>query len=215
MKSKLFAVALLLAATGKMPAFAQGSPLNVSYGPTSITVSGVSSKKGAAVVLVSLSRQGYYDHVLQISDSIPDDDRDGSVSIPMAKGIPLATVVVAVDEQNGDYVVSSPTGIVRQRQIAEPELRRDQSGHTAEIHYATTDMDVVVVRPGVGSWFSSAGGRQHIHADGSREVSAIVAVSAMKARGRADSAPDRLDPNDVLIVVDEQTHEVLVLREGR
>src|SRR6187399_1638695 len=123
MKMRVLAGALLLVAAVTHAAFAQTSSLTVTYDPASIIISGLASKKGAAVLLVSVTREGYYDHVFQISDSFPDDDRDGSISVPVAN-IPVgATVVVAVDEQTGNYVVSSPDGRVRQRAVAESELR--------------------------------------------------------------------------------------------
>lgn len=210
MKIRLFLTATVLSVAAVLPASAQS--LAAQFNGNSIRISGLKPRKSAAVVVVSRTLEGYMDSITEISNSFSDDDGDGAISIPMPKGIPPRTVVVAVDELTGDYVISTPREPSRQPAADDAAIRRDKDGNAIEFHRPAQFVDMLLVRPGAGSWFSSANGKAHVNADGSGETGVVLTFASMKGHA---PAPDRLVANDVCIAVDEDTLEAVVLRERK
>lgn len=213
MKTKLVLAAIAALAIAAFPALGQSSSaLSTQFNADSIRISGLKPRKSAAVVIVSRSMEGYLESVTQISNSFSDDDGDGAITIPMPHGISPRTVVIAVDELTGDYIISTPSEPSRQPAAADNALRRDASGKAFEFHRPAQFLDLLVVRPGAGSWFSSANGIAHVLADGTQEIGVILPFAKM--RGHAP-APDRLVANDICIAIDEESFETTVVKERK
>lgn len=213
MKIKFLLAVTAFLALAAFPVRGQSSSqLATQFNADSIRLTGLKPRKSAAVVIVSRVLEGYLESVTQISDSFSDDDGDGAISIPMPHGVPPRTVVVAVDELTGDYVISTPQEASRQGTAADNAFRRDSSGKAFEFHRAAEFVDMLLVRPGAGSWFSGGNGMVHSLPDGSHETGVILSFSKMKGHA---PAPDRLVANDVCIAVDIDTLETVVLKEGK
>jgi len=195
-------------------AFAAGAEkaqLATRFNSDSIVISGVTPSGSAAVVIVSRSLEGYFENVAKISNSFADDDGDGAVSIPMPNGVPPRTVVVAVDERTGDYIVSTPAE-PSHKQVQAGAFKRDRDGKAIALRRSALATDLVVVRPGAGSWFSYANSTVHVNEDGTQEAGVILSFDGVKGR---DPAPKTLTAGDVCIAIDEETLEAVVLKEGK
>lgn len=213
MKSRFVLAAITVAILAALPVSGQNSStLSAQFNADSIRISGVKPRKSVAVVVVSRVLEGYLENITQISNTFSDDDGDGVISIPMPHGVPSRTVVVAVDELTGDYVISTPQEPSRQGVTSDNAFRRDSEGKAIEFHRPAEFVDMLLVRPGAGSWFSAGNGTLHSLPDGGHETGVVLAFSKMKGRV---PAPDRLVANDVCIAVDIDTLETVVLKERK
>ena len=175
-----------------------------------VRVHGARPHASIALMAVGYSPQLYRDQIVRISTRIQDDDGDGIAEYRMAGGIPRNVVWAAVDEEDGRYAVAHGRYALRTMNVRPDHLRRDAQGGVVAFSYPTDEGQALLVRPGKGAWEIAAG--QGSALDGVAG-NMLVRFPRMKARdGSGIPGPDRLLPNDVLIVISVSTLDTYVVR---
>jgi hypothetical protein len=86
-----------------------------------------------------------------------DDDRDGAVIFPLPYGVAPRSVWAAVDVRSGDVAVaSSKIFRLKVKHSGELVVRDDKHGKPHALSVRAEWAELLLVRPGVGAWRSSA-----------------------------------------------------------
>lgn len=197
----------LLAAPG------HGAPV-VTCRDTEVEISGLTPGAGAAWLSVARESLAYWRTSVVRRDGVePDGDGDGVVTIPLEKGLPPASVWIAVDLKTGDAGVGAPEGF-KPRLIAEDvaDLGRGASGLADLASEAHEVLELLLVRPGVGAWGLTVGDGGASDGDGDRNGAIRVALAALRPVRLAPATPPALHPGDTVVVVDTQTLQFAVQR---
>lgn len=131
--------------------------LRVSASGHEVRVAGVSP--GGAVVLMGVAREPL-PGAAQVESwllQLPDDDRDGQVTLELTRAVPFKSAWLAIDLATGqsggaageefplDTVLPGPAGFSFDRSLNVPLIRLDR----ATVHFA-------LIRPGIGAWAAKA-----------------------------------------------------------
>src|SRR5258706_7232233 len=97
---------LLLVASGAYAA--QPPDIVVTFGPTTVTATGITPGKAALFFATGRQKNGYDQTLIRYAHTVTDDDHDGAVTFELGKPVPAMTVWVVVDITNGHYTLAMP-----------------------------------------------------------------------------------------------------------
>ena len=205
-----FIVALLLPVASVR---SEPVPLSLMISDSGIVISNVT--KGGDVVLFSCTR-GTRDrriHVQPLASMLNDDDRDGTVSVSRADGVPIRSVWIAVDYTSGSTATGAhPMFPLLVSTIGEEMFRKNAAGEIAELVHEQPRLVLLLVRPGQGAWLLRAfdGG------EGDRDGTASGKLSLFFEDARSitgkDKAPKGVKKDDVVVAIDPGHLDVFLSR---
>jgi len=138
-----------------------------------------------------------------------DTDNDGVARFDTPLSTVSRAVWLVVDDASGDYVIGTPFGFVRRRMtLAAGAVQSDR------LSVARRDVDVTLVRPGVGMWK----GRYTdgtTDGDGAANGVTVINFSTLTPVGTSPAAPATLAANDILFAADANTLEFFVTRRAQ
>src|SRR4051812_33379469 len=179
----------------------------ITFAADTLRVSGGTS--GGAVVLFGVERtvrDDFSEAVTIWNERLTDDDRDGEVSLTLQKPLSPFTVMAAIDESDGRYVIATP-GFIPLTIAAAGKLHPNAKGEPIEFQNAMAYAEAFLVSPGKGAWLAHVFDGTGSDGDGNANGRVSVRFAAMKAsRGRPDTpGPDHLLPRDLVIVINPMT----------
>ncbi|MES1244511.1 MAG: hypothetical protein ABUT39_23095 [Acidobacteriota bacterium] len=201
MKSLLFACLLWTAA----PAF--GAPPALTFEPRAVVASGLTP--GGRMVWFGVAREieRRAARIVPRIGQAADGDRDGKVRLDLGQDVPPRSIWFAVDLETGEAGVAAPEGF--------PLLETELPGRAIPAALNRLDLDrrlvyLLLVRPGVGAWTLRAGDGGASDEDGEPDGTLRAVLSRFEGLGPSPtSAPGRLSPRDLLLVIDPDRMEFL------
>ena len=189
--------------------------LRLGFGDSAVTVSGATPGGQVAWVAASHERPRVHVSLVRREGILADDDGDGQVTIALGRPVPAHSVWVAIDLATGQVASGAPPGRP-DRRVAFPVA----AGSPGLVGARTLSdrrelVAFLVARPGVGAWVRTCGEGADGDSDGSPDGSLTVAVAGLLPVGASGSAPQTLEPADVVVGLDLESLEYYVGRPGR
>jgi hypothetical protein len=213
-KTWLTTVAVALVALPLGAAAATGPP-TIRFEPQAVVASGLTP--GGQVVWFGVARE-IADEVTTMvrRDAIAaDDDRDGTVRLELTREVPWKSVWIAVDLATGEYAAAAPEGyplrLVPWRGMG---ILQGQGGPD-RIEEARSFVELLVVRPELGAWGYTAGDGGPRDEDGVPDNRLRMALERVVPIGASPAPPERLQPTDLVALVDASLLEVTIVRAGQ
>ncbi len=172
---------------------------------------------GGDAVFFSVARipREYFNEVVRFRGTEPVDSFGEARFAPESDdgSVPLKSVWAVVDLATGAYTVGAPPGFVL-REVAFPGkgFEVGAPGLVNRLRHRFSFVDMLLVRPGVGSWWLRAhdtGPHDHDGADDDRSTTALEDLEPM---GAGPAPPDRFARDDVLVVIDPRTLQFYATR---
>ena len=196
------------------PALADQSRITVQVSAKEIVVSNVSPGTDVYLFGALQEGRGFYSSLLTVDLTASDDDRDGIVKFAYAKGVPLRSVWIAVDQRNGDIGAGVPSGYTLRMTSIPPGAWKRKSGPGIDaLAIEHKALEYLVVHPGQDAWRWEADQGSKRDEDGLNDN--IVTVSpgsflpGKKGKGKP---PNIFSASDVVVAVDPFSLAVLTSR---
>lgn len=195
------------------------SPLTVRFSERAITVEGATA--GGNVVYFGLAREltataTPVRTLVRYAEVIADGDRDGTVRLEFASGVPAIGMWAVVDLSTGRHAAIPTPGYDPVRLDFTPQLlKKDNAGQLRKLQWPLAEMDVLLVRPGEGAWRIHAA--KHSARDENRGKQDVLRldVEAMTAIGNSPPPPKHIKNGDVLAVMDPRWMQYGILEAGK
>ncbi|HSY47189.1 MAG TPA: hypothetical protein VLC46_00090 [Thermoanaerobaculia bacterium] len=213
----IFAAALAVATLAiSVPMLA--GPLGLTFGDRSVTVNG--STPGGDVVLFAIAKEPSNSSVpipMKIAHAVVlhDDQRNGSVVFERQRAIPLIAVWVAVDLASGQWAASGSPGFEPQTIPSEPFAKQDDAGKLRKLSALVPEMDVLLVRPGVGAWRVYAAKTSRIDENGRASRPLQIDVGEMIPLSGSLPQLDSIHQGDILALIEPQSMHFAVVEVGK
>ncbi|HEX2836055.1 MAG TPA: hypothetical protein VHW00_23825 [Thermoanaerobaculia bacterium] len=201
----LILAALLCAAVGAV-ADPRVTALTVNAEERQVRVTGITPDHQAIVFSVGIGSIGNTPALTREARALTDDDGDGTVELTVHR-LPSRSVWVAIDVESGDVAVATPDGSLP------ATLPRPENAWLAgqeRVAISRSYVEAVVVRPAVGAWAARLADGGSRDADSLRNGISTFRLDAMQRIGGTENGPPLAQPNDILIVADPQTLELIV-----
>ena len=196
------AVALLLSV---LPLSAAAQPV-LAFGEDAVTASGLTPASGALLLRVSREPKGYGVRLVTDIRLLDDSDRDGVMTLPLGRPVPVDSVWIAADRDSAASAVASP------QRAADHQLEKLQLGQLNQLTRDGDHLLVVLVRPGEGAWVQILEDSGIYDADFTADWKVRFDVERMQPVGDSPSAPRTLARTDAVFIVDLTTLAVTELR---
>lgn len=170
----------------------------VTFEDRAVVVSGVTP--GGKTAWFSISHDfGGYPARITLQESSATGDERGALRIEQAAPVLPVSVWAVIDLESGAVTLASPPQH-RMKQAAIPltALRRRASGAEPRLELDLDDAELFYVRPRVGAWRLSGGGR--------------LELRSMQPVSGSPAAPADFAANDVIVVVEPFSMSVRTLR---
>lgn len=172
----------------------------------SVRISGVTPGGAVAYVSISIEPSDWLNRIVARDGFIADDDRDGVVTIELGARPALRSVWGIVDVSSGASSVAAPEGFTSA--LMDPRDRMNKArgivGSLDAVEIERNELEILLVRPGVGAWRLTANDGGAADADRSANRMVRAALNAMTALGPSGSPPSRVEPGDVAIALDPE-----------
>jgi len=197
---------------------ARAASLLLTFGEHSVTVSG--STPGGEVALFAVAKEASNSAVPVPTKTghavvLHDVDHDGTVIFERERPVPLLAIWVAVDLASGQWVVSGSPGFEPQTIPPESLAKRDGAGQLRKLSALVPEMDVLLVRPGTGSWriyaAKTSGLDENAHGDQPLQID----VSNMIPLSGTSSKLDSILPGDVIAMIEPVSMRFAVREVGK
>ncbi len=185
------------------------TPPQIRFEPQAVVAEGISP--GNKVVFFSVAREvaGYATTTVHRQDVLSDAEGTGIVRFELDREVPFKSVWFAVDLDTGRFAVAAPEGFPL-REVPFPARSIPSALNRLELEHPL--VEIVLVRPTVGAWAARVGDGGALDDDGQADGTLRAALSALTPLGESPPPPERLRPNDVLLVIDPQTLTYLTAR---
>jgi hypothetical protein len=194
-----------------LAAATSASAAKVSLKADSNSVVVDSSKSADSMILygVSVGNHHYLTQVRTVATMLKAKRGGGPLAFDAPDGIPMRSVWAAVDPDSGDYTISARPGYpIHRLELPAAAL------HDGLLSIDCSDLDVLLVRPGVGSWTITVhdGG----YGDADRRGNGLLTVDFGRARAVEGNAepPQLLKDGDVVVAIDRIHMDVFATRIG-
>jgi hypothetical protein len=176
-----------------------------------IAISGLTP--GASAIVLSISRQtrggiagyGRHDYLLRAADA------GGNATVNLAV-VPPISVWCVVDLRTGLYAVTAPLSYpIRRIPFPANALRASSNAQLNRLRLKHDFLEVLWVRPGVGTWKTSVGDGGESDADHIVDGNLSIAPEQMEALGGSPPPPNHYLPSDTFILVNPDTMELLAI----
>lgn len=190
------AVAAVLAAT---PAAGAGPAL--AFDVDRVTATGVTPAGRAVVLSVSRQRGEWIGLTTPRVATVLDTDGDGAVDYLPGGDLADRSLWAVVDLESGEFVVGAPDGFTMVETEVDPPAMASQPGLLTD---PRCDLELLVVRPGVGAWHGRAGDGADGDDDGVENGAVALQLSALDPVWPVYGGVllDRLRHGDVVIGID-------------
>jgi len=204
----LCAAACLLPAVVAVQAQAPKPP-QIRFEPQAVVAEGISP--GKKVVFFSIAREvsGYATTTVHRQEILSDADGKGIVRFELGREVPFKSVWFAVDLDTGQFAVAAPEGFPL-REVPFPARAIPAALNRLELQRSL--VEVVLVRPAVGAWAVRVGDGGALDEDREADGTLRAALSNLTPLGESPAPPERLRPDDLLLVIDPQTLVYLTAR---
>ena len=191
-----------------LPAVAMAQPA-LTFEDQAVVVSG--GTPGGDVVLWSVYRErpgGVSTRIGRAYERVTAD-ASGAVRLDLGRGVPVLSVWAAVDLASGQAAVGTP-GSFPLTQIDPSRRRIDRALDRMEVD--VHGLEILFVRPGVGSWRLGIhdGGPQD--EDGAYDGSLRASLASLLPDAKVGNAPARFQKGDVLVAVDPDDLHLFLLQ---
>ncbi len=206
-------VAILVLALAAVPLAAQPK---IEFEKDAVVARGVT--QGGSVVWFGVirDRPGWINRVVRRDALETDSDGDGAVRLDLGRPVAPKSIWAAVDLASGAFAVATPEGTPRREvELPASALRSSAAGVVETIEDARQFLEILVVRPGEGSWTLSVGDGGASDGDLQSDGSIRASLAAMRPAEATKMAPSQLLPGDVVVVVDPRLMEFYVTTFGR
>jgi hypothetical protein len=194
-----------------LAAAAPAAAVELSFTPTSATVTGAAP--GARVVFLSVGweRVGFVANRFRWQRVAVDEDGDGAVTVDFGRTIPLSTVWAAVDLETGQWTSRTPAagsfGLVAPQEVV--------GRFPDRVTVAWDEVELIQVRPGPGTqsgvWGRYARDGKVDDADlEANGVTTVLLFGLWAIQDNPSTPPGELVPGDLLVVVHPETLELYV-----
>lgn len=190
-----------------LPASA-GAELTVVFDGTQVVVREATPQGGIAVVSIARVSTGWVNRVDTLATLVTDSDGDGIAILELDEPAVDRSIWAVVDVTSGEAIVVSPgmAGIPLEVEALEL-VKRGQGGVFNELGDDREVLDLAVVRPGEGAWFTRAwdgGTNDQDHQSNGR---IRIKLQNMEAMDGSSARLNVFDVGDVLIGLNRQTFE--------
>lgn len=199
---KRFAAACMLIAIVQ-PVFA-AQQLQLEHTERAVVVSRVTP--GAAVALYVLSRtpREFESRVTRHATILRDDDLDGVVRYDSDAPIAVKTISFAADLASGAFAIGTPPGHPLRELPVKALLRSHLAPGRSALDPEREFYDLLVVRPGTGTWYQVIGDGGMHDSDRAINGSALGALNTLRPVGSSPAAPAALQRGDVVLIIDSR-----------
>ncbi|HKS22550.1 MAG TPA: hypothetical protein VJZ76_07120 [Thermoanaerobaculia bacterium] len=181
---------------------------------SSVTISGLTH--GGMVTMCSEAREqaGYEKRFIHRDALVTDKSGAGVVSLPV-NGVSDNSIWFAVDNATGAYSMAMPSASPYvPLQLPSNALRRNGKGDLFKVDMPLAIFDLLLVRPGEGSWTGTIGDGGPLDDDPHPNGRAAAEIGKLKPLGKSGSTPDKLRKGDVLIGIDHMSLRYFVVVVG-
>lgn len=196
-------------------AVAAPQQLTLSFRSDAVVVTGASP--AATVYVYGLSREvaGGFVNLVPRAATLRDDDKNGIMELPIATGVPLRSIWVAVDMESGAYASAAPEGYpVTKVALSADHLKKNFGTEVTQLAFPGMLVEFLVVRPGTGAWRAAAGLRGPSDEEREGESIAVSVVKLDPEAGTSERAPEKLKKGDVVFVINSFRAEYGIARIG-
>ncbi len=201
------AIYLALIVVGTSASGAALPSISVTVSSQRVTIAGLTP--GASVALLGVAREtgAYLTRVATWRELLTDDTHAGRIDYAPPGGIAFRSIWIVVDVASGETVVASPPGY-KPGEMKEISAGRPNSVNLAGnlLDIGRSRVDILMVRPKHGAWFTVARGRGTEAPDVSGRLHVDVA-KLQPLKPAFGTAPVAFTPGDVIFVVDEEELE--------
>jgi hypothetical protein len=192
----VLAAALLVAAL--VADGAEAAPA-ISFEPTAVNVTGMTPQGRAFVFGVLWKGEGGGVKASRHTTFLSDGDGDGQSRLDLGDDMPKTSVWLVVDFESGEWTVATG-GVVREAPFPWNAVAysRDRLSFGCERAY------LVVVRPKTGAWVLRTQDGSATDADGDNNGAIRAELASFSAFGGSPPPPAKLEPGDVILVVDAE-----------
>ena len=209
-------VAILVLAALALGASPLSAQPKIEFEKDAVVARGVTPGGSVVWFGVTRDRPGWTNRVVRRDALVTDSDGDGVVRLDL--GVPVApqSIWTAVDLPSGAVAVATPEGMPR-REVALPvgAFRGSARGVVETVEDARQFLEILVVRPGEGSWTLSVGDGGASDGDLQSDGRIQATLAAMRPAAATKTAPSQLLPGDVVVVVDPRLMEFYVTTFGK
>jgi hypothetical protein len=179
--------------------------------PAAVTAAGLTP--GGEVVLFALSRepQGYYTRVVPRAEVLVADAA-GEARYELEAAVPARSVWVVADVASGALAVAAPDDFpLRVVALSPGDLRRGPAGRRDRLVRTLERVELLVVRPGVGTWRLSLHDGGAADADGANDGALSAALDELVPVGAAPGPPEEVAAGDRFVAIDPATLDLFTL----
>ena len=206
-------VAILVLALAASPLAAQPK---IEFEKDAVVARGVTPGGSVVWFGVIRDRPGWTNRVVRRDALVADSDGDGAVRLDLGLAVAPQSIWTAVDLASGAFAVATPEGMPRREvELPADALRSSARGVVEAIEDARQFLEILVVRPGEGSWTLSAGDGGASDGDLQPDGTIQATLAAMRPAAATKTAPGQLLPGDVVVVVDPRLMEFYVTTFGK
>jgi len=192
------------------PALA-GPPI-ITFEQKAVVVEDVTPGGRVAIYGVAHDFRAVLPELLRWARELADEDRDGSVTFELPRQVPTDSQWFVVDVSTGALTAASPRGDdPRERPFDGPGIVDSHAAARGALRVRREMADVLVVRPGAGSWLLLAGDGAGGDADETPDGFISGELANFQSVSRPQLTPAAFAHADVAIVVDPFSLEYSIL----
>ena len=202
-----FLLILTIAAATAQPLFAAPA---AEFLDQSIRISGIAPGSSIAYVSVSIETAEWMNKIVPRDGLLADADYDGVITIELQVRPAYRSVWGIVDLGSGESVIATPEGF--ESLPLDPRDRMNQARGVLSsldaVEIERNELEILLVRPGVGAWRLTAFDGGTTDADQVPNRMIRAALGAMTPLESSGPPPARIAAGDVAIAIDpeELTH---------
>jgi hypothetical protein len=186
--------------------------LTVTFGPASVTASGVTPGADVVFFTVAIAPAGISGQLLRDVKVVSDTAKTGTVTLNVTDPMPPNGIWAVVDATNGAFAIARPTGWAVQYGRRAPRQFRYNGSDAVAFSNGGMYLDLLYVHPGEGVWEWTESDGSATDRDGVTDGFVTVSVDDAKPVGSTAGKPKALRPGGVLIAIDRIRMQVLVER---
>ena len=135
--------------------------------------------------------------------------------LDLGEPVPPLAIWFVADLGSGSHVMSATPGYEPPRLTLTNALKNDSAGQVKKLEWPFAEMEIVLVRPGVGAWDVYAAKYSGMDENAANQQPLRIDVSRLAAVGNSGQAPNNFRPGDVVALIDTRWMQYGVIEVGR